>query len=65
MRLSSLALAAVLGLGSALSTAAQKSVGVGDQPEYEFRKPLVNGRGLESLADFRGKPLLVEFWGTR
>jgi hypothetical protein len=65
MRLASLALAAVLGLGSALATAAQKTVDVGDVPEYEFSKELVNGRGLKSLADFRGKPLLVEFWGTR
>jgi len=65
MRLASLALAAVLGLGSALTTVAQQTVSVGDQPEYEFSNSLFNGRGLKNLADFRGKPLLVEFWGTR
>lgn len=43
----------------------QAQVKVGDQPEYKFRQPLFNGMGVSSLADFRGKPLLVDFWGTR
>jgi hypothetical protein len=25
----------------------------------------VNGMGLKSLDDLRGKPVLVDFWGTR
>lgn len=36
---------------------------VGDQPQYTFRAPLQNGMGATELADFRGKPVLVEFWG--
>lgn len=42
-----------------------QGVDSGDQPEFKFREPLFNGMGVSSLADFRGKPLLVDFWGTR
>lgn len=35
----------------------------GDTPEYSFRTPIQNGMGAKSLADLRGKPILVEFWG--
>jgi hypothetical protein len=37
----------------------------GDQPDYTWRSPLVNGMGRTSLADLQGKLVLVEFWGTR
>ncbi len=33
--------------------------------EYRFRAALDNGRGVTSLADLRGKPVLIDFWGTR
>ncbi len=32
---------------------------------YTFRSPVVNGMGLEKLEDLRGKPVFIEFWGTR
>ncbi len=38
---------------------------VGSRPDYSFREAPVNARGVKSLADMRGKPVLVEFWGTR
>jgi len=32
---------------------------------YTIRSPVVNGMGLEKLEDLRGKPVFIEFWGTR
>jgi len=40
-------------------------VNAGDDVAYAFRTPPVNSAGLSSLAALRGKPVLVEFWGTR
>lgn len=37
----------------------------GDEPEFQFRAPVLNGMGVSSLDELRGKPVLVEFWGTR
>jgi len=31
--------------------------------EYTFRDELVNARGFKSLADLRGKPIVIDFWG--
>lgn len=39
-------------------------VEVGSRPSYAFRQPLLNGRGVRSLADLAGRPTLIEFWGT-
>jgi hypothetical protein len=41
------------------------SIRPGDVPQYRFHQPLVNGLGSESLSDLRGKPVLIDFWGTR
>ncbi len=49
----------------AVAPTLQAQVAVGDQPSYSFRAPLFNGMGATSLEDFRGKPLLIDFWGTR
>jgi hypothetical protein len=32
---------------------------------YKFRTPPVNSMGITSLDELRGKPVLVDFWGTR
>ncbi|MCP3919592.1 MAG: hypothetical protein GY711_28995 [bacterium] len=40
-------------------------VSVGSTPTFSFNGAPVNARGVKSLADMRGKPVLVEFWGTR
>jgi hypothetical protein len=40
----------------------------GDESEpksFTFRAPPVNSLGVKSLADLRGKPVLIDFWGTR
>ena len=37
----------------------------GDVPDYQFRSVPFNSLGINSLADLRGKPVFVEFWGTR
>ena len=70
MRVTSLLLAsaALLGLAAAaapfsINPAAQAATG--DFPEHTFRGPVWNGMGIGALADLRGKPVLVEFWGTR
>ena len=59
MKRTSLLVAGVL-LASAPLSAQVKE---GDTPEYSFRTPIQNGMGVKSLADLRGKPVLVEFWG--
>ncbi len=46
-------------------TATPQTSGVGDEVSYTFSKPPLNGMGVTSLDDLRGKPVLVEFWGTR
>lgn len=33
--------------------------------DYTFREPPVNALGVAGLADLRGKPVLIDFWGTR
>lgn len=38
---------------------------VGAKPTYSFRDVPVNSLGLKSLEELRGKPVLIEFWGTR
>jgi hypothetical protein len=54
--------AAILASGPAT---AQNVAKVGDKPTYAFQQPLVNGQGVKSLADLQGRPVVVEFWGTR
>lgn len=43
----------------------QTTVTEGDVPTHTFANPILNGPGITSLADFQGKPTVVEFWGTR
>jgi hypothetical protein len=50
---------------TAVSLAATPPQGEGSGAEYSFRAPLVEGRGVASLEDLRGKPVLIDFWGTR
>jgi hypothetical protein len=57
--------ALTLGLFLVASTAAQEQVSVGAKPSYEFKSSLYNGRGVKSLADLRGAPTIIEFWGVR
>jgi hypothetical protein len=47
------------------SAALPGAIRVGDRAEHTWRAPLVNGLGVKSLEELRGKPLLFDFWGTR
>ena len=51
-------------LASAAALAAH--AGPGDKAKsYTFRAPPLNSLGVKSLAELRGKPVLIDFWGTR
>jgi hypothetical protein len=53
-----------LSLALVATSAAQEKISVGDKPSYEFKSSLYNGCGVKSLADLRGAPTIIEFWGT-
>ena len=48
-------MAAVLALGATRA---------GEGESYTFSKAPVNSMGVKCLEDLRGKPVLVDFWGT-
>lgn len=60
-----LRLAAPLAVGLLTAAAsAQGTVLVGDTPDFTLTKAH-NTMGAVSAEDFRGKPVLVDFWGTK
>lgn len=36
-----------------------------DAASYTFKQAPVNAAGITSLEELRGKPVLIDFWGTR
>jgi len=48
-----------------LAVSAHVHAGVGDKVDTKFRTAPVNALGITGFADLRGKPVLVDFWGTR
>jgi hypothetical protein len=58
LRASPLALASVAALASFGVPSDEKKV------DYTFREPPVNSLGIKSLAELRGKPVLIDFWGV-
>lgn len=38
---------------------------IGTVIDYKFSTPPMNSSGATELSAFRGRPLLIEFWGTR
>ena len=64
LALASIAAIPLAGLALAVSSPVD-GVEPGDKVEYTFRTPLVGALGESSMADFLGKPVLIEFWGTR
>jgi hypothetical protein len=40
-------------------------VEVGDLVEYTFRSDFLGEPGPGAIKDLRGKPVLIDFWGTR
>jgi len=63
LALGGLALAS-LALGLTAASAPQGAQ-PGETISYSFRTPPLESRGVNSLDDLRGKPVVVEFWGTR
>jgi len=59
------ALVAVAALAVGMAAPAPQGVAVGEKVSYSFREPVMNAMGLTKLEDLRGKPVLIEFWGTR
>ena len=37
----------------------------GDSTSYTFQMAPVNSLGVKGMADLRGKPVRIDFWGTR
>lgn len=57
---------AAAGLLLGLSAAScPEGVAIGEEVSYTFRDAPLGGMGVTSLSDLKGKPVLVEFWGTR
>ena len=48
-----------------LVSSAASQADTGSAKSYEFNQAPTNSMGVKSLAELRGKPVLVEFWGTR
>ena len=57
--------ALLAGLTLSFARAPGGNASVGTAVSHEFRSPLLGGMGLRSLSELHGKPVLVEFWGTR
>ena len=47
------------------AASAQSPTVAPERAEYTFRTPPLNSMGVKTLADLRGRPVLIEFWGTR
>ncbi|MBC8370274.1 MAG: hypothetical protein H8E25_09755 [Planctomycetes bacterium] len=61
LNLAYLILPAALILGASANA---QTVGPGDSPSYAFEQAYNSMGSLKSL-DFLGKPVFIEFWGTR
>ncbi len=59
------ALLATLAVAVGMAAPATQGVSVGERVTYTFRDPVLNSMGVTKLEDMRGKPVVVEFWGTR
>jgi len=46
-------------------TPALDGVELGEKVEYTFRSPVLGAMGASSMSEFLGKPVLIDFWGTR
>lgn len=66
MKMTSIGAVALLaGLTLSFAPAPGGSASLGTVVSHEFSSPLVGGMGVRSLSELHGKPVLVEFWGTR
>lgn len=61
-----LAMCGATELCAAQGSTGPQDVATADKPiTYTFRQELANSMGLKSIEELRGKPVLIEFWGTR
>ena len=60
-----IAAAAPAVIAATTPAASQAAVEIGDEVDYTFHSAPVNALGIKGLDELRGKPVLVEFWGTR
>lgn len=51
-------------VGALTASAGAQAVEVGDTPDYSL-KSAFNTMGVSGAKDLRGKPVLIDFWGTR
>lgn len=56
---------ATCGLALAGLALLQPAAAEGSKVDFRFSTPPVNAAGIKGLAELRGKPVLVDFWGTR
>ncbi len=49
----------------AANFAQESTISEGSSPAYTFREAPTNSMGVMSLEAMRGKPVLIEFWGTK
>ncbi len=49
---------------SSPAASAQGYAQEGDVPNFQLGSQSYNTMGAKEAADFRGKPVLVEYWGT-
>jgi hypothetical protein len=48
-----------------LAATASAGGGDGESKGFAFGTAPVNSMGVKSMAELRGKPVLIDFWGTR
>jgi len=63
--LTTLAMVGVAALGASLSVVGPSPLGEGEACTYRFQEAPVHALGIQSLTELRGKPVLIDFWGTR
>lgn len=59
-----LAATGALAFCSTLAAPTAEGIQPGDTPEFTWQEAPIGSMGKTSLADLRGTPVLVEFWGT-
>jgi hypothetical protein len=49
---------------SIAALASFRSAPADDGVAFKFSKPPVNSMGITGMEDLRGKPIVIDFWGT-
>jgi hypothetical protein len=62
LSLLSIAVASVVVVVGALLTSSAALEG-GGIVEYKFSSPPLHALGIQSMAELRGKPVVIDFWG--